>query len=218
MWLDGYNIGNKIWKTYSYRELDHNNDPKDAMDLSHSRQFYEESENKEMEFIRPRKLPLKFLNFPIGFCSSTSDMIFQVTGKWQTLLLSAKPPIIQFHINKTYDLFNWEFKYQKKENCLYEVWSKSNKINNTNVVMNLTEMQSDPIATDFNLTISCKAYPIFNVKFNLWDPTGDENGIPRDESKWDTDVAVDASVNPDAVEHVLVDGAMEVSRDMYAMT
>ena len=99
MWLDGFNIGNKLWKTYSFRELDFNHDPKDAVDLSYSRRFYEETENKEMESIKPRKLPLKFLNFPVGFCSSSSDMVFQVTGKWQSLLLSARPPIIQFHVN-----------------------------------------------------------------------------------------------------------------------
>ena len=212
MWLDGFNIGNKLWKTYSFRELDFNHDPKDAVDLSYSRRFYEETENKEMESIKPRKLPLKFLNFPVGFCSSSSDMVFQVTGKWQSLLLSTRPPIIQFHVNKTTDLFIWEFKYQKKENSLYEVWSKSNKINNTNIVLNLTEMESEPLKTDFNLTISCKDFPVFNVKLNFWDSAGDANGVPRDDSKWDTDVTVDANVNPDTTEYILVDGAMEVSR------
>lgn len=211
MWLDGFNIGNKLWKTYSFRELDLYNDPKDAMDLSHSRTFFEEKENKDMEFMKPRKLPLKFLSFPEGFCSSSSDMVFQVTGKWQSLLLSARPPIVQFHVNKTTDLFVWEFKYEKKGNSLYEIWSKSNKVNNTNLVLNLTEMENDPIPTDFNLTISCKNFPVFHVKLNFWDPTGDINGIPRDETKWDTDLTVDANVNPDTTDYILVDGAMEVN-------
>ena len=210
MWLDGFNVGNKLWETYSFRELDFNNDPKEAMDLSFSRKFYEEKENKEFEAIKPKKLPLKFLSFPPGFCSSSSDMVFQVTGKWQTLLLAARPPIVQFHVNKTTDLFFWEFKYQKKENSLYEVWSKSNKINNTNIVLNLTEMQIDPIPTNFNLTISCKYFPVFDVQFNFWNPYGDENGIPRDETKWDTTLTVDTNVNPDTTDYILVDGAMEV--------
>ena len=212
LWIDGYNVGDDLWKTYSYRGLDFNTDPTLAQDLSHTRIPYEKGKDNDLEFFKPRKLPVKFLTFPVGFCSSSSDMVLQVTGSWQPLQLAAKPPIIQFYVNKTTDLFFWEFKAgSKKENHMYELWSRTNKQNNTNLMVNLTEMQRDPIPTQFNITISCKQFPVFNVKLNFWDnSTGDPNAISRDTANWDADITVDNNVNPDVTEYVTIDGAMEV--------
>ena len=63
-----------MWKTFSYRELDDNKDPVLVPDNSLSRLWYKEQEDNTLEFFTPKKLPLKFLSFPVGFCSSSSTM------------------------------------------------------------------------------------------------------------------------------------------------
>ena len=203
LWLDGYHTGDKNWKTYSYRELDHNYDPILGQDLSLTRGwFLEEPKTKY-------RLPLKTVEYPAGFCNN-NDQIFTITGKWQANQIAEKPPLVMFHINKTSDLFVWEFKAgNKKENHFYEVFAKTNKVNITNKLVNLTELQRDPIPQDFNLTISC-TFPVFDVKLNFWDPADDPNGISRNSQSWDTQLTVDTNVNPDATESMIIDGGMEV--------
>ena len=84
-------------------------------------------------------------------------------------MVSATPLVI-FKINKTTDLFNWQFKIgSKKENHLYEIWSRTHGDNNTNVVRNLTDLPRDPLPTKFNLTIICN-FPTFEVQLNFWEP------------------------------------------------
>ena len=80
LWLDGFSVGDQNWQTYSYRELDFNDDPTLAVDLSLGRSLDEVMIDGEYEAFRPRKLPK--LSFPQGFCSSSSDMVLQVIGSW----------------------------------------------------------------------------------------------------------------------------------------
>ena len=47
-------------------------------------------------------------------------------------------------------------------------------------------------------------FPTVNVKFNMWDPSGDVNGIPRNATNWDSDLTVGAGMDPDTTDHVLV--------------
>ena len=210
-WLDGHHTGDNVWSTYSYRELDDNNDPTLIPDNSLSRLWFSEKEDNDLEFFTPKKLPLKFLTFPTGFCSSSSNMKFVLSGTWLQQQMVEKTPQVRFVFNKTSDLLHWEFKIgNKKTNHYYEVWSKTNRDNNTKILRNLTELNRDPIPSKFNLSITCSQFPTINFKLNFWDPTGDVNGISRDSNNWDADLTGDSAVDPDTTDHILVQGGMQV--------
>ena len=213
LWLDGFSMGDQNWQTYSYRELDFNSDPLLAVDLSLDRSFHEAASDGIYEAFKPRKLP--HLSFPTGFCGSSSDMVFYVTGSWIPQAMGERTPIIDFVLNKTSSLFVWQFHIgNKKENHLYEVWSRTNKINNTKSTVNMTELTRDPIPSKFNISITCSQFPVFSLKLNFWDPGNDPNGINRDSQKWDVDLTVDDRVDPDTVSHIHIEGGIEVGKEM----
>ena len=209
--LDGYHDGENVWSTLSYRELDDNNDPVLMPDNSLSRLWYSQKEDNDLEFFSPKKLPLKFSSFPTGFCSSNSELKFVMTGSWLQGQMVEKTPQVRFVLNRTSDLFHWEFRIgSKKVNHFYEVWSKTNRVNNTKILRNLTDLPRDPLPPKFNLTITCSQFPTINVKFNLWDPSGDINGIARDENNWDSELTAGSGVDPDTTDHIMVQGGMQV--------
>ena len=178
--------------------------------MSLKRTSVEESSDSEFEVFKPRKNP--DLSLPEDFCSSSSDMKFLVTGSWLPQLMAEKTPLIDFVINKTSSLFVWQFHIgNKKQNHLYEVWSRTNKINNTKATVNLTELDREKIPLNFNISVSCKQFPVFDLKLNFWDPGNDPNGITRTAANWDVSLTVESTgVDPNSVTHVVVEGGWEV--------
>lgn len=214
VWLDGFDVGDHTWKTRGFRDFDLNKDPAQIQDLSFKRMWHEDGVDNEYEFFKPKRLPLKFLNIPPGFCTndSTSTMKLLLIGTWIPKKMSEKTPQIIFNLNKTSDLFHWEFKIgNKKTNHMYEVWSRTNKVNNTVLAVNLTDMNRDlEIIPKFNLTVSCHNFPEFKTELNFWEEGDDPNGISRESQSWDSNVKVDETVNPDDVKSVNIEGEMEI--------
>ena len=68
-----------------------------------------------------------------------------MTGTWLQGQMVEKTPQVRFVMNKTSDLLHWEFKIgNKKTNHYYEVWSKTNRVNNTKVHVNSILIENFP--------------------------------------------------------------------------
>ena len=192
-----------------------NPDPTLSPDLSLERQWYLGDTDTDHEQFKPKRLPLKKLLYQPGFCDNSSDMLFQLSGTFQPQQMGVRSPIVEFVINRTSNLFMWQFKIgNKKQNHMYEMWSTTKKINVTNKLVNLTKLQRDPLPTKFNLTIECN-FPMFDVILNYWEPGNDPNGISRNSSSWDSSILVDTRNDPESTESILVDGAMEVNKTIH---
>ena len=214
MWIDGYDNGNHRWLTRGFREWDSNQDPTDIKDLSVERSWFRESIDDENELFKPKRVPASLTSIPSNFCSndSASNLKLYMIGKWNPLSMSSKIPRIKVVINKTTDLFNWAFIIgNKKIPHKYETWSRTNKINNTVVVTNLLDLDWDlQKFSEFNLSISCKNYPVFETKLNFWDPGNDPNGIKRESTSWDSTTSVDGSVDPSSIKEIILDGGIGI--------
>ena len=105
-------------------------------------------------------------SLPGGFCSPGSRLRLLVTGAWQPTQMASKTPQLQLSINRTTDLFHWEFKLggKKSGNHQYEVWSRTNRVNNTKQTVNLTLLPRElSTAPTFNLSLSCASFPNLEV-------------------------------------------------------
>ena len=167
-----------------------------------------------MEFFNVKKLPVTITSIPPMFCSndSSSKMKLFITGYWNPIAMLSKTPHIKISINKTTDLFNWVFSIgSKKIPHKYETWSKTNKVNNTNIFTNLPDLDWDlQKKPAFNLSLSCSNFPTFVTELNFWDPSNDPNGLERESSSWDSETLVDANVDYTAAKEVVIDGGISV--------
>ena len=218
MWIDGYSAGNHVWKTHGYRDWDENRQPEEIRDLSYERKWFSEVEDNDYEVFSPRRLPVK-MKMPPGFCDAGSTYKFMIKGKWKTPMGEISPQVV-FRMNKSHEVFHWDFREgdKVKGNHTYHVWAKERRNNKTATAVTLTQMDlSLKKFPDFNLTVSCDDFNStgsFKVQLNYWDPS---NGLPRDNSSWDTDAFMDTLLNPDDVTEVEVLGNMEVEYAGFSM-
>ena len=76
LWIDGYHIGDHVWHTHAFRELDWNSDPTLAKDLSLARSWFQQGKDNDYELYSPR--PGKTIvmeSIPEGFCTNTSETV-----------------------------------------------------------------------------------------------------------------------------------------------
>ena len=215
IWLDGLDLGDHIWKTHGYREWDENKDPTKIRDLSVHRHWFNENIDNEIEVFTPKKTPVTFSNIPYAFCTndSSSNSKFFVTGSWNPIAMANNPPRIRFIVNRTTDLYQWAFTLgSSKLDHKYEVWSTTNKANNTVAAQILPtldrNLQRSPM---FNLTISCSDFPTFETKLNFWDSGEDSHHIPRNSDDWDLSTPVDENVDPNTAKEVKIEGDISIA-------
>ena len=127
-----------------------------------------------------------------------------MTGYWNPISMLSKTPHIEISVNKTTELFNWAFIIgSRKVAHKYETWSKTNRVNNTNKLTDLPDLDWDlQKSPPFNLSISCSNFPTFVTQLNVWDPGSDPNGLPRNSGSWDAETVVDADVDFDSAKEV----------------
>lgn len=81
-------MGDHVWKTHAYRELDWNSDPTLARDLSLTRFWFEQGKDNDHELFSPRPGKTIVLeNIPEGFCTNSSEpvkssMKLYISGKF----------------------------------------------------------------------------------------------------------------------------------------
>ena len=69
-------MGDHVWHTHAFRELDWNMDPTLAKDLSLARSWFQQGKDNEYELYSPR--PGKTIvmeSIPEGFCTNTSETV-----------------------------------------------------------------------------------------------------------------------------------------------
>ena len=69
-------MGDHVWQTHAFRDLDWNSDPTLARDLSLTRTWFEQSKDNDYELFAPR--PGKTIvmeNIPQGFCTNSSETV-----------------------------------------------------------------------------------------------------------------------------------------------
>ena len=203
-----------MWKTKGHREFDFNKDPAKSRDLSFERLWHRKTLDTEIEVVKPTHTPILLKNVPAQFCTndSTSNLKLLNTRKWNSKSMDQNFPRIRFVVNQTTDLFNWAFLLGSKNKLHeYETWSKTNKVNNTKVVTQLSDLNWNlQEHSAFNLSISCAEYPIFLTKLNYWEPGDDHIGNRRTENAWDSSTNVDESVDPNVVKEIIIDGGITV--------
>ena len=212
-WIEGFSDGDGVWKNFGFRELDSNTDVTVIEDFSVSKSWFKEAKNSDYQVIKPRKLPVKLLMKP-GLCSPGSKDVFLVTGKFNSKLSSGSiSPQIIFKVNKTTELFHFDFRLGEQENpSKYVVWSRLNKpINETYAERELPLLDTKE---DFNLTISCGEHSVngkWKTVLNFWDPSDDPNGVARDPSLWDLNYYTDKTLDPDMVTEVIITGEWRIT-------
>ena len=113
VWLDGYTVGDNKWLTYGYRDWDDNYNPTLMPDLSFDRTWFSEDVDTSYQVFNPnrRKFPVK-LDIPEDFCAPDSSRVFILTAKLLTKGDTKSPQII-FKINKTTEVYHWDFRLGK---------------------------------------------------------------------------------------------------------
>ena len=210
LWIDGHSIGDNEWHTYGYRDQDMNKDVALIEDYSLKYQWKKDYKDTEYQLYSPRRLPKK-LKMMKSFCDPSSVYSFVVTGKFYSQLSSLdKSPQIVFKMNKTTEIFHFDFRLGNPPS--YHTWSRSNNwfYNNSYSERQLPEISIDK---PFNLTISCNQHNVdgvWKVVLNYWDPSDDVNGIARDPTHWDLEYTTDMNLNPDDVKEIIIEGAWTI--------
>ena len=76
LWIDGYHMGDYVWQTHAYRDLDWNSDPTLARDLSLTRSWFKEAKDSDQELFSPRPgRTIVLENIPEGFCTNSSQTV-----------------------------------------------------------------------------------------------------------------------------------------------
>lgn len=215
MWLEGYHVGDHVWQARAHRELDHNWDPSKIEDLSANRGWYQEGISTEHQVFSPKPgKPVMLESVPMGFCTNSSEtpkstMKFYVTGTWNTKLMKATPPSVDFVIKpKVTSLYTWQLRAgSKTASHAMDAWSVLAKQVTTNITTQLEDLGRNFENPNFNLTISCSEFPKFKTELNVWVP-GPLN--PRNSTNWDSEITVDDTMDYTSVKQVLVQGALVV--------
>ena len=212
-WLEGYNIGDGIWKNYGFREHDSNSGVTVIEDFSVTKSWFDEAKNSNHQVLKPRKLPATLL-MKKGLCSPGSKEVFLVTGKFNSKMSSDNvSPQVIFKVNKTMELFHFDFRLGETGSpSKYVVWSRLNKsVNETSAERELPLLDTKE---DFNLTISCDEHSAngkWKTVLNFWDPSDDPNGLARDPSSWDLNYYSDKTLDPDLVTEVIITGEWRIT-------
>ena len=223
LWIDGVSPGNNDWTPLGFREHDYNRWPADIEDFSPGRAWFSETENSDYEVWSPRRLPVR-LAMPQDFCAATSDQVLLLSGQLSLGLIS---PQIVFGMNRSTEIFHWDFRAATDTTPQqYVVWAMETRNNKTESVVTLSEMEAlGKNPQNFNLTISCQDYngtgpgsEIFKVVMNYWDPAGDPNGISRTSSAWDVDALTDSVLSPADVSFIDILGTGSLSVDYVGFT
>ena len=88
-------MGDHVWQSHAYRELDWNSDPTLARDLSWTRSWFQQGKDNDHELFSPRPGKTIVLeNIPQGFCTNSSEpvkssMKLYISGKSDSFLLNS---------------------------------------------------------------------------------------------------------------------------------
>ena len=98
VWIDGYHVGDHVWQTHAFRDLDWNSDPTLAKDLSFTRSWFDQGKDNEYELFSPRPGKTIVLeNIPEGFCTNTSEAVkssmkLYISGRRFSFYFSSQNP------------------------------------------------------------------------------------------------------------------------------
>ena len=212
VWIEGYSDGDNVWKTRDYRDWDTDNRyPTDITDFSPARTWYVDksaaTQLSEQEIFMPRKLPVT-LSLPQGFCDAGSKKKLLLMASFKNPIGETSPQIIM-KMNKTHELFHWDFRQGDKTTPHSQwVWAREKTNNFTATNIDLPNLPTKP--DKFNLTVTCVDFNStnqFKVEMNLWDPA---NGLARTSSEWDMTATLGTSLKPEDVVEVQITGGMDV--------
>ena len=107
-------MGDNKWLTHGFREFDQNYDPTLMPDFSSERTWFTPDEDTQYQVYNPnpRRFPVN-LNMPPGFCDVDSSQVFVLTGKFLNKG-DLKSPQVIFKMNRTTEVFHWDFRLGRR--------------------------------------------------------------------------------------------------------
>ena len=215
IWIEGYSIGDNVWRNYGFRELDENNAAIMMSDYSLEKNWYIGEKSNDYQTFAPTVFPI-YLKMKKDFCNEKSKMKFLVMGRFieRTSKDSISPQIV-FKINDTTEVFHIDFRIG--DSTKYFTWSRSNQ-NNSEFSKFLPKFDIDK---NFNLSITCNEHSLtggWKIVMNYWDPGDDPNGLARDSFEWDLDSFSDRSLNPKDINTIMILGQHEWNIDFAGFT